>query len=223
MAASRLSGRPCSWRPLYSLLFTCVKIGLFSCYLEAIHGSTRIAIRTSPSDTSMTQLRPSGGSRLTIIVLSDRPWYHCRYITPPTSTSLLSCAKPSSGYHRLWAHTSYSATLLLRIFFAAVGGGAVEGSIRWWARDHCAHHRYTVIEKKPYSVRKGLLYSHFGWILVEQNSKPIGRIDISDLNEDRSSFGSIVIIWRLSFLWSVDLGVSFIECVFSSCLLAIYR
>ena len=49
----------------------------------------------------------------------------------------------TAGYHRLWAHSSYSATQPLRIFLAAVGGGAVEGSVRWWARDHRAHHRYT--------------------------------------------------------------------------------
>lgn len=47
----------------------------------------------------------------------------------------------TAGYHRLWAHSSYSATLPLKIFLAAVGGGAVEGSIRWWSRDHRAHHR----------------------------------------------------------------------------------
>ena len=41
------------------------------------------------------------------------------------------------------AHTSYSATLPLRVFLALVGGGAVEGSVRWWARDHRAHHRYS--------------------------------------------------------------------------------
>ena len=80
------------------------------------------------------------------------------------------------GYHRLWAHTSYSATLPLRIFLAAVGGGAVEGSVRWWARDHRAHHRYTDTDKDPYSVRKGLLYSHFGWMIMKQNPKRIGRV-----------------------------------------------
>jgi stearoyl-CoA desaturase (delta-9 desaturase) len=96
----------------------------------------------------------------------------------------------TAGYHRLWAHTSYSATLPLRIFLAAVGGGAVEGSVRWWARDHRAHHRYTDTDKDPYSVRKGLLYSHFGWMLMKQNPKRIGRTDISDLNEDP------VVIWQ---------------------------
>lgn len=94
------------------------------------------------------------------------------------------------GYHRLWAHTSYSATLPLRIFLAAVGGGAVEGSVRWWARDHRAHHRYTDTDKDPYSVRKGLLYSHFGWMIMKQNPRRIGRTDITDLNEDP------VVVWQ---------------------------
>lgn len=70
----------------------------------------------------------------------------------------------TAGYHRLWAHKSYNATLPLELFLALCGGGGVEGSIRWWARDHRAHHRYTDTSKDPYSVRKGLLYSHLGWM-----------------------------------------------------------
>src|ERR1700741_535246 len=49
----------------------------------------------------------------------------------------------TAGYHRLWAHTSYSATTPLKVYLAAVGGGAVQGSIRWWSRGHRAHPRYT--------------------------------------------------------------------------------
>ncbi|TGZ84914.1 hypothetical protein EX30DRAFT_337366 [Ascodesmis nigricans] len=96
----------------------------------------------------------------------------------------------TAGYHRLWAHTSYSATLPLKIFLAAVGGGAVEGSIRWWSRDHRAHHRYTDTDKDPYSVRKGFWYSHLGWMILKQNPKRIGRTDISDLNQDP------VVVWQ---------------------------
>lgn len=95
-----------------------------------------------------------------------------------------------AGYHRLWAHTSYSARLPLKIFLAAVGSGAVEGSIRWSSRDHRAYHRYTDTDKDPYSVRKGLLYSHFGWMIIKQNPKRIGRTDISDLNDDP------VVVWQ---------------------------
>ena len=105
----------------------------------------------------------------------------------------------TAGYHRLWAHASYSATLPLWIFLALVGGGAVEGSVRWWARDHRAHHRYTDTDKDPYSVRKGLLYSHFGWMLMKQNPKRIGRTNISDLNEDP------VVVWQHHHYLSVVL------------------
>lgn len=66
----------------------------------------------------------------------------------------------------------------------------MQGSIRWWARDHRAHHRYTDTEKDPYSVRKGLLYSHIGWMVMKQNPKHYGRADITDLNEDP------IVVWQ---------------------------
>lgn len=78
----------------------------------------------------------------------------------------------TAGYHRLWAHKSYNARRPLEIFLALTGGGAVEGSIRWWSRDHRAHHRYTDTQKDPYSVRKGLLYSHLGWMVSFQRFPP---------------------------------------------------
>lgn len=95
-----------------------------------------------------------------------------------------------AGYHRLWAHTSYKATLPLRIYLAAVGVGAAEGSIRWWSKGHRAHHRYTDTVKDPYSVRKGFIYAHIGWLVMKQNPKRIGRSDITDLNEDP------IVVWQ---------------------------
>ena len=86
-----------------------------------------------------------------------------------------------------------------------MGAGAVQGSIRWWARDHRAHHRYTDTAKDPYSVRKGLLYSHLGWLILKQDPKKIGRTDISDLNEDKvvkwqhKNISGLVLIMALAF------------------------
>ncbi|KAK2807285.1 stearoyl-CoA 9-desaturase [Emmonsiellopsis sp. PD_5] len=90
----------------------------------------------------------------------------------------------TAGYHRLWSHRSYRASIPLKIYLAAVGVGAIQGSIRWWSRGHRAHHRYTDTERDPYSVRKGFWYSHLGWMVMKQNPKNIGRADITDLNED---------------------------------------
>ncbi|KAI5920261.1 acyl-CoA desaturase 1 [Camillea tinctor] len=96
----------------------------------------------------------------------------------------------TAGHHRLWAHSSFKARTILKVYLAAMGAAAVEGSIRWWSRDHRAHHRYTDTEKDPYSVRKGLLYSHIGWMVMKQNPKRIGRTDISDLNDDA------IVVWQ---------------------------
>jgi stearoyl-CoA desaturase (delta-9 desaturase) len=96
----------------------------------------------------------------------------------------------TAGYHRLWAHRAFSASWPLKVYLAAVGAAAVEGSARWWSCYHRAHHRYTDTEKDPYSVRKGLLYSHIGWMVMKQNPKRIGRTDITDLNEDP------VVVWQ---------------------------
>ncbi|KAK9703998.1 stearoyl-CoA 9-desaturase [Basidiobolus ranarum] len=90
----------------------------------------------------------------------------------------------TGGYHRLWSHKSYSATLPLQLTYAFVGAGAVQGSIKWWSRGHRAHHRHTDTEKDPYSAEKGLIYSHIGWLIMKPEPGKIGYADTSDLNKD---------------------------------------
>lgn len=89
----------------------------------------------------------------------------------------------TAGYHRLWAHRSYNASKPLQYALAMVGAGAVEGSIRWWARGHRAHHRYTDTDLDPYNAHKGLLWSHIGWMVLKPRRKP-GVADVSDLSKN---------------------------------------
>ncbi|CCD26731.1 stearoyl-CoA 9-desaturase NDAI_0I01620 [Naumovozyma dairenensis CBS 421] len=90
----------------------------------------------------------------------------------------------TAGYHRLWSHRSYVAKWPLRLLFALFGAANVEGSIKWWAHSHRIHHRYTDTPRDPYDARKGLWYSHMGWMLLKPNPKYRARADISDLNDD---------------------------------------
>lgn len=90
----------------------------------------------------------------------------------------------TAGYHRLWAHKAYDATLLPRLFFALFGAASIEGSIKWWGHSHRIHHRYTDTPRDPYDARKGFWYSHMGWMLVKPNPKHKARADISDLIDD---------------------------------------
>ena len=104
-----------------------------------------------------------------------------------------------------WLTSDISSVLPVRIFLACVGGGAVQGSIRWWSSKHRAHHRWTDTVKDPYSVMKGLWYSHFMWMVLNQNPKNKGRTDISDLNEDpvvvwqHKHYGSVILVFGMLF------------------------
>ncbi|KAF5339629.1 hypothetical protein D9611_011512 [Ephemerocybe angulata] len=89
----------------------------------------------------------------------------------------------TAGYHRLWAHRSYNASLPLQYVLSFAGAGAAQGSIKWWSRGHRAHHRYTDTDLDPYNAHKGFFYSHIGWMLVKPRRKP-GVADVSDLGKD---------------------------------------
>lgn len=52
---------------------------------------------------------------------------------------------------------------------------------------------------------KGLWYSHFMWMVLNQNPKNRGRTDISDLNEDpvvvwqHKNYGSVILVFGMLF------------------------
>jgi len=108
----------------------------------------------------------------------------------------------TAGYHRLWAHRAYNATPALQYFLALGGSGAVEGSIRWWARGHRSHHRYTDTELDPYSAHKGFWWSHVGWMIFKGRRRP-GVADVSDLSANP------VIRWQHRFYLPLIFGMGF--------------
>ena len=128
-----------------------------------------------------------------------RAWLRVLYVCERLSDALLvqlSCESPprttftniinantaaltSAGYHRLFAHRCYTASTPLRVWWMLLGAGAFEGSVRWWSRDHRAHHRYVDTDKDPYAIIKGFWYAHVGWMLVKQDKTKIGKADIS--------------------------------------------
>ncbi|KAK5997690.1 Acyl-CoA desaturase [Cladobotryum mycophilum] len=96
----------------------------------------------------------------------------------------------TAGYHRLWSHRSYTASYPLRCFLALCGISGVQGSILTWCKEHRAHHRYVDTSKDPYNVKKGLLWSHMGWIIFRSQSDVVGNADVSDLLNDK------IVMWQ---------------------------
>lgn len=88
------------------------------------------------------------------------------------------------GYHRLFAHRSFTASPIAKLFILFCGTSAFQGSCIWWARDHRAHHRYVDTDKDPYSSKEGFFWAHMGWLLVKQNKAAVGKTDCDDLEKD---------------------------------------
>ncbi|KAF8906889.1 hypothetical protein CPB85DRAFT_1312713 [Mucidula mucida] len=104
------------------------------------------------------------------------------------------------GYHRLWSHRSYNASFPLQIFLLAGGTSAVQGSCYWWSRGHRSHHRYTDTEQDPYNSKRGLLWTHIGWMVFKSDLHS-GYTDVSDLRNDA--------LLRLQHRWYFQLAILF--------------
>lgn len=71
----------------------------------------------------------------------------------------------TAGYHRLFAHSAYSASAWLKAFYLGFGSACVQNSALAWAADHRAHHVHTDSDGDPYNIRRGFWWAHVGWVL----------------------------------------------------------
>ncbi|MCC5947094.1 MAG: acyl-CoA desaturase [Nitriliruptoraceae bacterium] len=81
------------------------------------------------------------------------------------------------GFHRLLTHQSFRAPTAVRVFFAAAGSLAIQGSVIDWVATHRRHHAYSDQAGDPHSphvdvaggsmgLLKGLWYGHMGWLFT---------------------------------------------------------
>ena len=89
----------------------------------------------------------------------------------------------TAGYHRLYTHQSYKASLAIKILLITLGTGGIQDSIIYWTSLHRMHHKYENINKEldPYTIQKyctkdckkhckkphmikNFFWAHIGWI-----------------------------------------------------------
>lgn len=101
---------------------------------------------------------------------------------------LVTALGVTAGAHRLWSHRSYKATLTLRIFLAIANSMAFQNDIFEWARDHRVHHKFSETDADPHNARRGLFFSHIGWLFVRKHNAVIEKgktLDLQDLFADQ--------------------------------------
>jgi len=94
----------------------------------------------------------------------------------------------TGGAHRLWAHRSYKAGFLVRLYFMICNCMANQGSILHWSKDHRVHHKYAETDHDPHDATRGFFYAHVGWLLLKKSDKvkEAGKkLDFQDLYDDK--------------------------------------
>ncbi len=111
----------------------------------------------------------------------------------------------TAGYHRLWAHKTYEAHPVVKVFLAIGGAMALQNSILHWSSDHRVHHRHVdVNDKDPYSAKKGFWFSHMGWMLREyQSDRYDDYSNCKDLLKDK------VVMWQHNHYLAIVLTANF--------------
>ena len=91
----------------------------------------------------------------------------------------------TAGYHRLWAHRTYSAHPLLKWVWSLFGGMAVQNSILIWAATHRVHHQHVDhVDRDPYAAPRGFWYSHMGWMVRDYPATRLDYKNAADLLAD---------------------------------------
>jgi len=112
----------------------------------------------------------------------------------------------TAGYHRLFSHQAYSAHWSVRLFFAIFGAAAIQNSILAWSRHHRVHHRFVDDPvKDPYSIKRGFLHAHIGWVLKDQVKNPeLERVNLRDLENDP------IVMWQHKYYWYIVIATNIV-------------
>ncbi len=82
----------------------------------------------------------------------------------------------TAGYHRYFAHRAFRTSRAMQFLLAFGGGMAAQKGALWWAAHHRHHHRFSDEAEDVHSPKKGLWWSHAGWILCRKYDET--RLDL---------------------------------------------
>lgn len=98
-----------------------------------------------------------------------------------------------AGYHRYFSHRSFSTSRIFQFILAFVAQSSAQKSVLWWAMKHRHHHLHSDTAEDAHSPgRKGLFYSHVGWIFDRKHDK----IDFTKI-ADFARYPELVLLHRL--------------------------
>jgi stearoyl-CoA desaturase (delta-9 desaturase) len=108
-----------------------------------------------------------------------------------------------AGYHRYFAHRSYTTSRAFQFALAVLSQSTAQKSVLWWAAKHRHHHLHSDTPEDVHSPRhKGFFYSHVGWIFDRRHDK----VDLIKI-DDFARYPELMWLHRFELVPAVALGV----------------
>lgn len=137
------------------------------------------------------------------------PWYGLTYgytLAAVVFYILLTSATElaiTAGYHRLWSHNAYEAHWSLRLWYALFGAMALQNTILHWSSGHRVHHRHVDdVDLDPYSAKRGLWFSHMGWMVRQYKSGEVNFDNVKNLMKDP------IVMWQYKYYVPIAVGMN---------------
>jgi stearoyl-CoA desaturase (Delta-9 desaturase) len=110
----------------------------------------------------------------------------------------------SIGYHRMLTHKGFETYAPIRFLFLALGSMAFQGPAITWSATHKRHHSHSDTDSDLHSPKRGLLYSHFGWIF--QYTKDMTK-DVRDSYGEKLQKDKMAAFFDRTFIYWSLLGI----------------
>ncbi len=72
------------------------------------------------------------------------------------------------GYHRYFAHRAFKTSRAFQFVLAFLSQTSMQRGVLWWSAHHRDHHRYSDTDQDVHSPKRGIFWSHVGWILSSE-------------------------------------------------------
>lgn len=144
-----------------------------------------------------------------LVAITLVPWYGIVYGYSPAA--IIACVvltwmtgmAITGGYHRLWSHNAYDAHWSLRLWYALWGAMALQNTILHWSSGHRVHHRHVDdVDLDPYSAKRGLWFSHMGWMLRNYKSGEVNFDNVKNLMKDP------IVMWQYKYYVPITLAMN---------------
>tara|TARA_B100001109_G_scaffold94721_2_gene76960 strand:+ start:18363 stop:19523 length:1161 start_codon:yes stop_codon:yes gene_type:complete len=144
-----------------------------------------------------------------LVVVTLVPWYgltHGYSVSAVVAFVVLTWLTElaiTAGYHRLWSHNAYKAHWSVRLFYALFGAMALQNTILHWSSGHRVHHRHVDdVDLDPYSAKRGLWFSHMGWMIRRYPSGEVNFDNVKNLTKDP------IVMWQYKYYLPIALGMN---------------